>query len=676
MLACSAVTFAAHDTDGLMLAAQLFDSDSGEVGIDNCCSGCMSNRRSDFVGPLCKTDKIVKGFAGSRMTQVCVGTLRWHFEDDDGKVTTFLTPNSCCVPDGGVRLLSPQHWAKHFTKAQHPAPGKAPEETFHDRVVLNWSAGKSTRTAFLDEVANVATLLLTPGCNKFNAFCTEIDANDKEDFECPLCVECDDAEVVSNDEELVVFDASSERVSPRQTSFDFMQEPHATGPKPVIIEDEEDLQRANDAAELLQLHHKFGHCSFRKLQMMAQQGVPPKHLTKCHVPICTACFCGKQTKCQWRHRHADNWADACKPSKPGEVVSVDQMISPTGGLIAQMSGNLTEARHKVAAVFVDQCSGCGCVHLQKSSSADETLEAKAAFEQKAQEAGITVRHCHADNGVFAANAWRASCFDAGQGLSFAGANVHHQNGKAECHIRSLQELARMALSHAHQCWPSAITANLWPHPLSMANASLNATPSLQDKAGHSPQEMFCRTDMSTNPKHWQPCLCPACILRDELQSQGICNKWKERSRVGMYLGRLPQHAQNVAPVLNLQTGHVSPQFHVSFDPSFQMIKSSFGGQLPESLWQEKAGFLDKPAAAKQKSQHKSGDQEGGRTVHPASVPMEFQPEPASEPQTSEHGPEPAQNPHQVSKNQQESSVQETSEMQPEAPADQHLRRSG
>ena len=64
-------------------------------------------------------------------------------------------------------------------------------------------------------------------------------------------------------------------------------------------------------------------------------------------------------------------------------MSVDQMTSPTAGLIAQMAGFLTRKRYKHATVFVDQASGFGYVHLQKSTSAEETLEAKAAFEKTA-----------------------------------------------------------------------------------------------------------------------------------------------------------------------------------------------------------------------------------------------------------------------------------------------------
>jgi hypothetical protein len=41
------------------------------------------------------------------------GTLKWIFEDDEGKAHTFLLPGSLYTPDIPVRLLSPQHWAQH-----------------------------------------------------------------------------------------------------------------------------------------------------------------------------------------------------------------------------------------------------------------------------------------------------------------------------------------------------------------------------------------------------------------------------------------------------------------------------------------------------------------------------------------------------------------------------------
>ena len=60
------------------------------------------------------------------------------------------------------------------------------------------------------------------------------------------------------------------------------------------------------------------------------------------------------------------------------------MHSPTPGLIAQMKGGLTNKHYRYAAVYVDHYSGAGYVHLQKTQSAEEILEGKAAFERHCQ----------------------------------------------------------------------------------------------------------------------------------------------------------------------------------------------------------------------------------------------------------------------------------------------------
>jgi hypothetical protein len=41
--------------------------------------------------------------------------------------------------------------------------------------------------------------------------------------------------------------------------------------------------------------------------------------------------------------------------------------------------------------------------------------------------------------------------------------------------------------------------------------------------------------------------------------------------MGIYVGRSPSHASNVALILNPMTGHISPQFHVVFDDDFTTV---------------------------------------------------------------------------------------------------------
>jgi hypothetical protein len=585
----------------------IFDTDSALIGVDNRASACMSDNIHDFCGPLTPTNRIVRGFAGTKTTNVQMGTIQWRFEDDTGKVSTHTIPHSYYVPDGKVRLLSPQHWAKSLPPHRRPSNNVAPEMTFHDRVELRWDKDASVKTIMLDPNTNVATFTLAPDYKDFQAFCTLADMND--DDECDNQPMCSAVEIVSDSEDEsdevdhekhedddVDEDETILPTQPRNTSFDLDGPSAYTNQRlPVVIEDEEDRQPTNVSAEFLRYHQKFNHISPKRIQMMAKQRIIPYRLSKCPIPICTACLYGKATKRKWRHKHSDNDKVAYVPTRPGEIVSIDQMISPTAGLVAQNTGILTKDRYKVATVFIDQATDFSYVAIQKTSSAIETLKAKMMFERAATDQGIHIEAYHSDNGIFKSNAWQDNCNERGQGLTFAGVNAHHQNGRAERRIKELQNLARTMLIHANKRWPDAITTNLWPYAVRMANDVLNSTPSAKFPDGRIPLSSFSQSKVTINPTHWQPFGCPVYVLSSAKQTTGIQQKWSERSRVGIYLGRSPQHAQSVALVLNLTTGLVSPQFHVTFDPTFQTIRKQFHEDPPKLQWQIKAGFVSNPA---------------------------------------------------------------------------------
>jgi predicted ATPase with chaperone activity len=50
------------------------------------------------------------------------------------------------------------------------------------------------------------------------------------------------------------------------------------------------------------------------------------------------------------------------------------------------------------------------------------------------------------------------------------------NGIAERRIKELQEMTRASLAHANYRWSEALTANLWPYAMRLANEAFNATP--------------------------------------------------------------------------------------------------------------------------------------------------------------------------------------------------------
>ena len=249
------------------------------------------------------------------------------------------------------------------------------------------------------------------------------------------------------------------------------------------------------------------------------------------------------------------------------------MVSPVPGLIAQMVGFLTKQRYKYATVFVDQGSRMGFVYLQKTCSAEETIKAKRAFEKYAANQGVTVQAYHADNGIFKAKKWVEECQRQKQNLTFAGVNAHHQNGIAERRICELQETTRAMLIHTSKRWPGVVTIHLWPYAMRMANQTYNAKPLSSHTGKQSPNKIFDNSAVNINQKHWKLFGCPVYVLKAELQgTTGIHPKWDARSRAGIYMGQSPVHNRNVALVLNIHTGYVSPQFHVKFDEAFQTIQ--------------------------------------------------------------------------------------------------------
>ena len=144
----------------------------------------------------------------------------------------------------------------------------------------------------------------------------------------------------------------------------------------------------------------------------------------------------------------------------------------------------------------------------------------------------------------------------------------------------------------------------------MANDALNEAPSRHHQERLTPTQLFTKTQVNVNSKHWMPFGCPVYVLDNALQGgSGIHHKWKERARVGIYIGRSPLHGRNVANVLSRTTGLVSPQFHVTFDPSFHTVKQDDY----DASWQIKAGFVNQRGEAiKSTTKRAMADPEGAR----------------------------------------------------------------
>jgi hypothetical protein len=371
-----------------------FDTNSVPIGVDNRCTGCVSNRIEDFESPMVESSRAIKGFGGSRTTGIMIGTLAWRWMDDEGREHKFLIPKSFYVKGGNARLLSPQHWAQ-AQKDTKPIQGTG-SETDARQVTLFWNQQKKKLTIPLGKSDNVATFLSAAGYQKCSAFLAEAGVSIEEEQEAPVAL-CMPTQVISNDEDdgdneenaykedKVVQERESELsesgndggISPITTTFDLDDRGGTNAP--AIVEDEEDRQPTNLAAELMRYHQKFGHIFFKNLQIMARLGWIPRKLANCPVPTCSSCLYAKATKRSWRSRSSDNKDEARKATKPGQCVSVDQLVSPTPGLVAQMIGFLTMTRYKYATIYVDQASRLLYIYLQKTATAKETLLGKRSF---------------------------------------------------------------------------------------------------------------------------------------------------------------------------------------------------------------------------------------------------------------------------------------------------------
>ena len=141
---------------------------------------------------------------------------------------------------------------------------------------------------------------------------------------------------------------------------------------------------------------------------------------------------------------------------------------------------------------------------------------------------------------------------------------------------------------------------LRPYAMRHANDVANATPKKGEDS--SPLEKLSGVKVVPKLRHFHAFGCPTYILDNALQSGQGAPKWRQQSRLGVYLRPSPNHAWSVALVLNPRTGHISPQFNIKFDDFFETVqKKSTNLDAPEPEWKYISGFviqkgLPKPSA--------------------------------------------------------------------------------
>ena len=360
-----------------------------------------------------------------------IGTIKWSFQDNEGRSQTFIIKDSFYAPNAPCRLLSPQHWSQNSNDNTARSKGTW-SATYDDKFELHWDNNTYQRTVNLDKSSNITAICSSPGNMQYKVY----SALHEVTVDCYLPVYFN-TQVVMDDEESYSDstskpqsdDASVEGVI-HQHGSDHNQEVFDFKDQPGTSTMDQLEQEIKPATKLLQIHQSLNHLLFKVIQLMAANGHYSKKLVDCQIPKCAACLFGKSTRRPWRIKSQQTGASKLC-TFPGQCVSVDQLESLTPGLIAQMKGILTTKRYMAATIFINHFSRLSFVHLQSTLSSEDTIQAKKAFERYTETHGVKIIHYHADNGSFVDHVFIEDIKLQNQQVTYCSVNAHFQNGVAE-----------------------------------------------------------------------------------------------------------------------------------------------------------------------------------------------------------------------------------------------------
>ena len=326
---------------------------------------------------------------------------------------------------------------------------------------------------------------------------------------------------------------------------------------------------------------------------LSQMGIIDRNLaTSCDGLKCEACLLAKAKKTPVDKRHdvkttpqPDNKRKISeKHLIPGEMVSVDQyQVTVRGRLTRSFGKTAKKSLYSGGTIFYDHASGYVQLYHQNTLGSADTMRSKVKFEQECMHNGRFVKAYHADNGIFTSKQWREALVSGKQKIRVSGVGAHHQNGIAERAIQTIFSRARAMMIHAAIRWPDQTDSTLWPLAVDYAVHLHNNLP--KDQLKYSPSEIFCGSKSEhyelKQARVWG---CPVFVLDASLQDGKKLPKWQPRSRQGVYLGVSSEHASNVGLVMNLNTKHISPQYHLVYDELFLTVPSN--GEVAPPLWKE------------------------------------------------------------------------------------------
>ena len=220
------------------------------------------------------------------------------------------------------------------------------------------------------------------------------------------------------------------------------------------------------------------------------------------------------------------------------------------------------------------------------------MEGKHRFDRFAALFGIKLEHFRADNHPFASKEFKADLEMCSQTISYSGVGAHFQNGVSERAIQTITYWTRAMMMHQLLHWPDQFDPRLWAFAFMHAAYIWNNMP--KERHGLTPSELFTGMKNSShdtsllNLRIWGV---PSWVLDPQLQDGHRLPKFSRRSHCGMYLGSSPVHSDTIGRILNLKTGHVSPQFHVVYDEKFATAVGHRNAEPPsDKVWNDLLDF--------------------------------------------------------------------------------------
>ena len=361
----------------------------------------------------------------------------------------------------------------------------------------------------------------------------------------------------------------------------------------IAVLDESNQNLTPSQKLLLEWHARFGHRGFATMQRLFRQApfLPERFrsASRCTIPRCEVCEFAKAHRkpTKGNAQKVNPMTDGSLKNnhlRPGHAVSVDHFESRLLGRTYTSYGKNTASQYVGGCIFVDHMSGFVHVEHQLGFSGSETIRAKQNFEQKSLDYGVLIDSYLADNGVFKANKFVSEIRERNQKINYCGVNAHHKNAIAERSIRTISECARALLLHASLRWKSGIDSSLWPMAVHYAVYLYNHTP---NSNGIAPADLYTGVQVERHKlKNIHTWGCPVYVLDPKLQQGKKLPRWEPRSRRGIFVGFSPNHSSDVPLVLNLKTGHISPQYHVVFDDTFSTVPSLADDEVPPTFWNE------------------------------------------------------------------------------------------